>query len=83
VTGSPQRVLLRHYRIDETHSNAYTLWQQIGAPQSPNTDQYKQLESAGQLQLLESPKWVSLQSGELKLEFMLPANSVSLVELSW
>src|SRR5437016_2582346 len=33
VVGLPaasSRVLLRHYRIDQTHSNAYAMWKQMG-----------------------------------------------------
>ena len=64
------RILLRHYRIDETHSNAYSVWRNMGSPQTPSPGQYQQLESSGQLQLLDSPEWVSSQGGELKLQFM-------------
>ncbi len=54
VSGVPQaakRVLLRQYRIDQDHSNAYTAWKQMGLPQNPTPEQYKALEGAGQLQL--------------------------------
>lgn len=77
------QVQLRHYRIDETHSNAYSLWKQLGSPQSPSAEQKKQLEAAGQLQLLEPPKQIGLEADRLDVEFMIPANSVSLVELLW
>jgi xylan 1,4-beta-xylosidase len=77
------RVKLRHYRIDETHSNAYSMWKQMGSPQSPSEEQYKQLEAAGQLQLLGPPKLITAEGSGLNLQFPLPANSLSLVELSW
>ena len=86
IAGLPantERVLLRHYRIDSDHSNAYTLWKQLGSPQKPSPEQYKQLENAGQLQLLESPHWIDQSDGEATLQFPLPLQSVSLVELSW
>ncbi len=37
VAGVPAaaRALVEHYRIDETHSNAYTVWKQMGSPQQP------------------------------------------------
>ena len=33
-------VLVRHYRIDQDHSNAYTVWKNIGSPQQPSAEQY-------------------------------------------
>ena len=39
VTGLPKgvsRVRLTHYRIDDAHSNAYTVWKAMGSPQNPS-----------------------------------------------
>jgi xylan 1,4-beta-xylosidase len=86
VAGFPvmQRfVLVEHFRIDRNHSNAFTAWKEMGSPQTPSPEQYGQLERAGQLQLLGSPAWISVERGETHLEFKLPRNSVSLVRLSW
>jgi len=86
VTGIPQaagRVLIRHYRIDRDHSNAYTVWKQMGSPQQPTAEQYARLESAGRLELLESPQWVPAKSGSIELAFPLPRQAVSLVQVSW
>lgn len=86
VSGLPKdatRVLLRHYRIDDDHSNAYTEWKQIGSPQTPTPEQYRRLEAAGQLQLLNSPSWITTQAGEAQLHFALPIEALSLLELSW
>src|SRR3954468_10786577 len=58
VRADQKRVLLQHFRIDSAHSNAFTAWKQMGSPQAPAPDQYKQLEDAGQLQLLASPQWI-------------------------
>lgn len=51
-------VLITHYGIDETHSNAYTIWKAMGAPQHPFTEQYATLQAQDSLQLLTSPKWM-------------------------
>lgn len=86
VTGLPaqtKKTLVVHYRIDRTHSNAYTLWKEFGSPQLLDAEQYSALERAGQLQLLESPKWISLQSESLELHFSLPSQSISLLQLRW
>jgi xylan 1,4-beta-xylosidase len=86
VTGLPasvHRVALKHYRIDRDHSNAYTAWKGMGSPQSPSPEQYTGLESAGQLQLLESPRWLWSESGQVEISFALPRQAVSLVQVSW
>ena len=86
IAGIPdavRRVQLRHYRIDAAHSNAYTLWKRMGSPQQPAPEQYRALEAAGQLQLLESPRWLASKGGAAELEFGLPRQAVSLVQVSW
>lgn len=86
ISGLPataKRLQLRHYRVDRTHSNSYTVWQAMGSPQQPTPAQYSQLEAAGQLQLLDSPRFVVAQGGSLQLAFDLPRQGVSLVQLSW
>src|SRR5262249_48523505 len=40
---------MRHFQIDQTHSNAYTAWQRSGAPQQPTPEQHAKLEKAGHL----------------------------------
>jgi xylan 1,4-beta-xylosidase len=86
VSGIPtgvQRVLVRHFRIDETHSNAWTVWKQMGSPQQPNPEQFKTLEAAGQLQLLDSPRWIEARAGAVKLDTALPRQAVSLIQIGW
>jgi xylan 1,4-beta-xylosidase len=86
VAGVPTttgRVLLRHYRIDQEHSNAYAVWKQMGSPQNPTREEYARLEAAGQLALVESPRWVSKPGPEAPIEFSLPRQGVSLIELEW
>jgi xylan 1,4-beta-xylosidase len=84
LSGVPaKRVLVRHYRIDQQHSNAYTLWKKLGSPQQPTPEQYAQLEAAGQLQLLSSPEYVNAKNGQVELNFTLPRLAVSLVQVSW
>ncbi len=73
---------MRHYRIDDTHSNAWTAWKKMGSPQSPTPEQYAALEAAGQLELLESPRWIEAKGGAA-MEFELPRQGVSLIQLSW
>jgi xylan 1,4-beta-xylosidase len=86
VSGIPagvNKVLLEHYRIDETHSNAYTSWKNMGSPQSPTPEQYASLKAAGQLQLLNSPTWIDVDNGKITIETSLPRQAVSLLRLKW
>ena len=76
-------VLLRHYRIDSGHSNAFTTWKRMGSPQMPTPKQYAELEAAGQLTLLESPSWLRSTGGAVDINFELPREAVSLLELEW
>jgi xylan 1,4-beta-xylosidase len=86
IAGIPpgvKKVLLEHYRIDETHSNSYTVWKAIGSPQSPTPEQYAQLKAAGQLQLLSSPEWLDVSGGKVTVSTTLPRQAVSLMHLKW
>ena len=74
---------MQHYRIDDTHSNAYTVWKGMGSPQSPTTEQYQQLKAASGLQLLEAPQWLDVQDGALHVATILPRQSISLLRLDW
>lgn len=78
---APQLV---HYRIDATHSNAYTLWQALGSPGAPSRGQYAQLEAASQLARLETaPTNVAVEHGAATTAFLLPRQAVSLLVLTW
>jgi xylan 1,4-beta-xylosidase len=86
IAGLPSdttRIQMRHYRIDQDHSNAYTVWKQMGSPQHPSPEEYSRLESAGQMQLLESPSWINIRAGRTELQLSLPLQAISLVQLSW
>jgi xylan 1,4-beta-xylosidase len=86
ISGIPanvHKVLLEYFRIDDTHSNAFTAWKAMGSPQSPTPDQYAQLRAAGQLQTLTSPQWLDIISGSITIPTSLPRNSTSLLHLKW
>jgi xylan 1,4-beta-xylosidase len=83
VPAGVKKVLLEHYRIDETHSNAFTVWKQMGSPQAPTAEQTPQLKAAGQLELLTSPEWVDVADGKMTIEMAMPRQAVSLLRLEW
>jgi xylan 1,4-beta-xylosidase len=86
VSGLPAsagQALLEHFRIDSNHSNAFTAWKEMGAPQSPSAHQYEQIEAAGQLQLQESPSFIRIEQGAAHFQFALPRQGLSLLRVSW
>jgi xylan 1,4-beta-xylosidase len=74
---------LQHFRIDEDHSNAFTAWKRMGAPQQPTTEQYAQLERAGQLAALGAPAAVRVDNSAATVKFNLPRQAVSLLVFEW
>jgi len=68
-----------HYRIDESHSNAFTLWQALGQPQQPPPAQYAELEQAGQLATLAPPATIPVDNHSVSIAFPLPRQGVSLL----
>jgi xylan 1,4-beta-xylosidase len=86
IAGLPReatRVEVRHLRVDQQHSNAYTAWKQMGSPQEVSLAQYARLEAASQLQPLEAPQRVRSVAGSVGVSFKLPRHALSLLELSW
>jgi xylan 1,4-beta-xylosidase len=83
IPANVDRVRVTQYRIDDTHSNAYNVWQLMGSPQHPDAQQQAQLQSAGQLQLLTSPAWLEVHHGTLQLTSEMPRQSVALLQVTW
>ena len=86
IAGIPagvKKVLLQHYRIDDTHSNAYTVWKAMGSPQAPTPEEYAKLKAAGQLELLTSPEWLDVSGGKVTITTGLPRQATSLMRLEW
>ena len=87
VKGLPANVTtakLTHFRIDETHSNAFAEWKRMGSPIAPNREQYTAMQKASELAVLaESPSTAAIIDGATTLNFALPRQAVSLVVLEW
>jgi xylan 1,4-beta-xylosidase len=86
IKGLPQAaspMLVERLGVDHDHSNAYTAWQNMGSPQNPSAAQFEHLKAAGQLQSLQSPRWVAVEGGSVEFTFDQPAQGVSLLKLSW
>ena len=83
LPADARRALVDHFRIDQDQSNAFTVWKQIGSPSSLSESERGDLERAGQLQLLTSPQWISIEKGTVHVRFALPRQSLSLITISW
>ena len=86
ITGLPanaERGLLEHFRVDSDHGNAFSVWKEMGSPESLSETDAEHLQSAGQLRLLTSPQWVTIQKGAVHEEFSLPRQGLSLLRFSW
>jgi xylan 1,4-beta-xylosidase len=75
-------VSLRHYRIDEERSNAYTAWRRMGSPQQPTPEQYAALKEAGAL-ASDPPETIKVEGGKGTVQLKLPRQAVSLLEVTW
>jgi xylan 1,4-beta-xylosidase len=74
-------VTATEFREDETHSNAYRVWQQMGSPAHPTPEQSAQLEKAGQLEQTVPDHKISLEKGKAEISLSLPRQGVLLVRL--
>jgi len=70
----------RHFRVDETHSNAFTAWKGMGSPKEPTAEQYAALEKAGRLAAPEASE-VRVVDGTGTMRFTLPRRGVALLVL--
>ena len=66
------------YRIDETHSNSYSVWKAMGSPQKPTANQISTLEKAGMLETIPSKQFIPVKDHSLKIAANLPRQGVSL-----
>ncbi|MGH9309899.1 MAG: GH39 family glycosyl hydrolase [Vicinamibacterales bacterium] len=77
------RPTVTHYRVDRERSNAYEAWKNMGSPRWPTVKEYATLERAGQLATLEPPRRVRVERGELRFNFALPRQGVSLLRVAY
>jgi xylan 1,4-beta-xylosidase len=75
-------LLVTHYRIDQSHSNAYAEWVRQGRPMYPAAEQRAAIEARSGLELLEPPQKVTSHAGKLRLSFTMPVHSVSLLSIA-
>ncbi len=84
IAGIPaKRVKLRHFRVDETHGNAYTAWKRMGAPANPTAAQVAALQKASELAELGPASTLDTGKGVATIKMQLPRQAVSLITLSY
>jgi xylan 1,4-beta-xylosidase len=85
VKGLPigKRILVQEYRIDKEHSNSYESWKEMGSPKKPTEEQIVKLEKAGQLDLHNSPEWITIKQDKTVKTIELPRQGVSLLKFLW
>ena len=84
IAGIPaSQVTMRHYRIDQDHSNSYTAWKRMGSPAQPTGAQIVQLQQASELAQLGTAKKLKIRDGNAIITMQLPRQAVSLVTLTY
>jgi xylan 1,4-beta-xylosidase len=71
-----------HFRVDDTHGNAYAAWQRLGSPAAVDKATWESLRAASKLTALAEPRLEKVSGGKLRLDFALPRQGVSLLLLS-
>jgi xylan 1,4-beta-xylosidase len=74
---------MTRYGIDADHSNSYEAWLRMGSPQPLSDKQFSELESAGQLAMLDQPESLRVENGSATVKFNLPRQAVTLIVVDW
>ncbi len=77
------KIRLHQFRIDDSHSNAYSTWKSMGSPADVSRAQYLQLEQAGRLSQLGPSRTLEAHDGQVSLAVSLPRQAVSLLVFDW
>jgi len=80
--SSKENFRIERFQIDAEHSNAYSLWRKLGAPQDPAPEQIEQIKNVEGLQLVETKKGSASSDGKLNYQFELQQPGVCLIKIS-
>ncbi|WP_342645683.1 beta-xylosidase [Mucilaginibacter sp. CSA2-8R] len=81
LTG--QAATVTRFKIDQEHSNAYTVWKNMGSPQKPTAAQISQLQKAGQLQQIGQPQRINIKNNTITIPSALARQDVELLKITW
>jgi L-iduronidase len=83
LEGVPfESAALAYYRIDENHGDPFTVWEAMGAPDSPTEAQYAEIRAHQELTPMAPAHAVTVENGTLVTSFAQPLPGVTLVLLS-
>jgi xylan 1,4-beta-xylosidase len=78
LNGLGRQARVTQWRVDPASANAFSAWKAMGAPQSPDEKQYRQLEAASVMQPAALPALVA-RDGSADIAFRLPRQGVTLL----
>ncbi|MEG6571084.1 hypothetical protein V6C21_00965 [[Clostridium] cellulosi] len=73
--------VVKQYRIDAEHSNAYAEWLKQGKPKYPLGQKYAMIKAKDNLEQIGSSEEFMVTDGYLKLQCSMPTHAVSLIEI--
>ena len=79
--GDTRQVHVTEHRIDERHSNAHTVWEELGCPDWPDDDQIAAMRAREKLETAQQRRPVPAADGTVELRLTLPMHAVSLLTL--
>ena len=72
-------VRIQHYRVDETHSNAHTIWRALGSPDYPTPEELAVIRKGEGLEKYQPDKMTIVEEGSLSISLEMPMHSLSLL----
>lgn len=66
------------WRVDKANANAFTAWQALGSPQSPDLKQFEALEAASKMAQAELAP-LAVSHGAASINYVLPRQGVTLL----
>jgi xylan 1,4-beta-xylosidase len=79
--GAVDEIRVTEFRVDLDHSNAHTVWEELGSPDWPDEEQVAAIRARESLEQVEDPRIVHVASGAAEVELTLPVHAVSLLLL--
>ena len=76
--GKGASAKVTQWRVDQSHANAFTAWQAMGSPQSPNAMQHQALEAASAMPAVALAS-LALKDSAASLSFALARQDVTLL----
>jgi xylan 1,4-beta-xylosidase len=76
-----QQALASEFAVDAAHSNAYSMWQQMGSPLQPTGEQRATLETAGKLAQITNDRRVDVKKGTTRVALVVPREGMVLLRL--